>query len=51
MPTEDSIEPSYAILREVIQGYGFQLEVNIRHNFKLAHKKRKIQEISVHTMP
>ncbi|XP_043278824.1 carnosine N-methyltransferase [Venturia canescens] len=31
MPTEDSIEPSYAILREVIQGYGFHLEKEATH--------------------
>ena len=28
MPTEDSIEPSYAILRDVILGFGFTFEVN-----------------------
>lgn len=27
MPMEDSIEPSYDVVRNVIQGFGFQLEV------------------------
>lgn len=27
MPMEDSIEPSYDVVRDVIQGFGFQLEV------------------------
>ncbi|KAF7993206.1 hypothetical protein HCN44_006266 [Aphidius gifuensis] len=26
MPTEDSIEPSYEVIREVIQGFGFKIE-------------------------
>lgn len=38
MPSEDSIEPSYEVVRQVILGFGFQIEVN---NFLLKSNYRR----------
>lgn len=41
MPMEDSIEPSYDVVRDVIQGFGFQLEVfisSLMDRVGLAHR-------------
>lgn len=45
MPMEDSIEPSYDVVRDVIHGFGFQLEVInfIRGHWLLDNTKNLIE--------